>query len=160
MNKFLIILMAITWSHCRSQVVTNSADIDNLRQVLLPYNRLIQPAGLQIFFGDQSLENHSLDAALSPDGKLLAVMERFSVVFIRTTDNKVKYRLINNDLPELNQGMNTYSGITWHKSGKGLEVYWSVIGKNNRSYVATAGWNGLKAEFGRLREYKAVAPAK
>ena len=41
---------------------------------------MIQPAGLQIFFGDKSLENHALDAALSPDGKWLAVEERYSIV--------------------------------------------------------------------------------
>ncbi|HEY5471200.1 MAG TPA: hypothetical protein VIK07_11810, partial [Bacteroidales bacterium] len=81
--------------------------------VQLPYNRMIQPAGLQIFFGDESLENHSLDAVLSPDGKWLAVEERYSIVFINTSDNKVKFTLTNKTLPDLRGGMNTYSGIIW-----------------------------------------------
>jgi YVTN family beta-propeller protein len=132
----------------------------NPRKILLPYNRLIQPAGLQIFFGDEALENHSLDAALSPDEKWLAVEERFSIVFISTADNKVKYRLVNDDKPELHGGMNTYSGITWHKGFDGNEVYWSTIGKNDHSYIASAKWNGATAEFGRIIEYKAVPPAE
>jgi YVTN family beta-propeller protein len=128
--------------------------------VQLPYNRMIQPAGLQIFFGDESLENHSLDAALSPDGKWLAVEERYSIVFINTSDNKVKFTLTNKTLPDLRGGMNTYSGIIWHNGKEGTEVLWSCTGRNNRSFVASARWDGIKAEFGRIIEYKAVPPAK
>ena len=77
------------------------------RQVQLPYNRLIQPAGIQIFFGDASQENHALDAVLSPDGKWLAVEERFSIVFISTADNKVAFVLRNIVQPD-SQGRNEY----------------------------------------------------
>lgn len=34
--------------------------------VLMPYNRIIDPAGEQIYFGSSELENHALDCALSP----------------------------------------------------------------------------------------------
>src|SRR5665811_1624882 len=105
-----------------SQVIT-APIIKNPRQILLPYNRIIQPAGLQIYFGDRSLENHSLDASFSPDGKWLAVEERYSIVIISTTDNKVKFILDNDTHADLMGGMNTYSGITWHKGNKGLELY-------------------------------------
>ena len=125
-------------------------------RVLLPYNRMIQPAGLQVYFGDQSLENHALDAALSPDGKWLAVEERFSIVFISTSDNKVKFRLTNNTQPDLLGGMNTYSGIIWNITKGTSEVFWSTIGINNRSFVASAKWDGINAEFGRKFEYKAA----
>ena len=57
-------------------------------------------------------------------------------------------------------GMNTYSGIIWHKGNKGLEVYWSTIGKGNRSYVVSATWDGTKAIFGRMLEYKAQPPSE
>ncbi len=125
----------------------------------LPYNRFIQPAGNQILFGDASLENHALDAALSPDGKWLAVEERTSIVFISTLADTVKFVLRNSFHPDLRGGMNTYSGITWHDN-KGIpEVYWSVIGSDDRSFVASAKWDGTKAEFGRLFEYKKVPPA-
>jgi len=132
----------------------------NPRQYQLPYNRLIQPAGLQIYFGDEALENHSLDAAISSDGKWLAVEERFSIVFINTTDQKVKFILPNSNNLYLSGGMNTYSGIIWHDGKDGPEVIWSAQGKNNLSYVASATWDGVKAEFGRLLEFKVKPPAK
>jgi YVTN family beta-propeller protein len=137
-----------------------SDTISQTLPVQLPYNRMIQPAGLQIFFGDETLENHSMDAALSPDGKWLAVEERYSIVFISTSDNKVKFTLVNRTLPDLRGGMNTYSGIIWHNTKEGPEVLWSCIGRNNRSFIASARWDGIKAEFGRIIEYKAVPPAK
>ena len=57
-------------------------------------------------------------------------------------------------MPDLRGGMNTYSGIIWHTGKEGPEVYWSVVGRDNRSYVASATWDGIKAEFGRIIEYK------
>ena len=128
-------------------------------RIQFPYNRFIQPAGSQIFFGDASLENHALDAVLSPDGKWLAVEERFSIVFISTEVNAVKFVLRNNFHPELRGGMNTYSGITWHNNKGSFEVYWSVVGREDRSFVASAKWDGTKAEFARLIEYKKTSPS-
>lgn len=130
----------------------------NPRQVQLPYNRLIQPAGHQIYFGNEAGESHSLDAALSPDGQWLAVEERSSIVFINTSDNKIKFRLLNNSHPVFIGGMNTYSGIIWHTGAENLEVYWSVISRR-RSFVVSAKWDGVIAEFSHMLEYKAVPGA-
>lgn len=157
-RHLFIVVLTVACIESQSQILINQAA--NPRQIQLPYNRLIQPAGLQIFFGDESLENHTLDAVLSNDGKWLAVEERYSIVFISTSDNKVKFILTNNNHPDLKGGMNTYSGITWHIGNEGPEVYWSTIGRNNRSFVVSARWDGLKAEFGRMLEYKAIPPAR
>ncbi|MDO9340472.1 MAG: bifunctional YncE family protein/alkaline phosphatase family protein [Bacteroidales bacterium] len=157
-RHLFIVVLTVACIESQSQILINQAA--NPRQIQLPYNRLIQPAGLQIFFGDESLENHSLDAVLSNDGKWLAIEERYSIVFISTSDNKVKFILANNNHPDLKGGMNTYSGITWHIGNEGPEIYWSTIGRNNRSFVVSARWDGQKAEFGRMFEYKAIPPAK
>jgi YVTN family beta-propeller protein len=159
--KYLLALFIIILSSkglCQEQPA-NDLKIDNQR-VKLPYDRLVQPAGLQITFGLNSLENHALDASFSPDGKFLAVEERYSIVFISTSDKKVIFTLPNSVMPELSGGMNTYSGLIWHKNGDSLEVLWSVIGKNKRSFVASARWDGSKAAFSRLREFKAISPAE
>jgi YVTN family beta-propeller protein len=50
--------------------------------------------------------------------------------------------------------MNTFSGICWHISKEGPAVYWSLVGSNGLSYVASAIWDGQKAEFGRIFEYR------
>lgn len=141
-----------------SQVSLNR--VTNSRQTLMPYNRIIQPAGMQIYFGDRSLENHALDVALSPDRKWLAVEERYSIVFISTLDKEIRYVLDMDIHADLQGGMNTYSGIIWHKGNNGYEVYWSAIGKGDRSYVVSATWDGTKATFGRIFEYRAQQPAK
>jgi YVTN family beta-propeller protein len=39
------------------------------------------------------------------------------------------------------------------------EVYWSTIGSNDRSFVVSAKWDGTKAEFNRMMEYKAEPEA-
>jgi len=154
MKYLFLTILTLTSTYSQAQVLTNPAE-NNPRQIQLPYNRLIQPAGTQITIGDASQENHALDAVLSPDGKWLAVEERYSVVFISTSDNSVKFVLRNIDHKDLGGGMNTYSGIIWHISNESTEVYWSVVGRNNRSFVVSARWDGIKAEFGRMFEYLA-----
>jgi len=158
-RHFFIIFLSTISLGSQSQTPINQV-LRNPHQILLPYDRVIQPAGLQIYFGDKSLENHSLDAALSPDHKWLAVEERYSIVFISTSDKKVIFILDNDTHADLQGGMNTYSGITWHIGNKGPEVYWSTIGKGNRSYVVSATWDGTKAVFGRMLEYKTTPPSK
>jgi YVTN family beta-propeller protein len=155
MKYLFLAILTLATSYSQSQVLLNPHSA-NSRQIQLPYNRLIQPAGTQIFFGDASRENHALDAALSPDGKWLAVEERESIVIISTSDNNVKFVLRNSDHINLIGGMNTYSGIIWHMSKVGPELYWSAIDISNRSFVVSARWDGIKAEFGRMFEYKAA----
>ncbi len=74
MKHHLFAIFTLTASLTQAQVHSDLPPADP-RQVQLPYNRLIQPAGKQIVFGDASQENHALDAVLSPDGKWLAVEE-------------------------------------------------------------------------------------
>jgi YVTN family beta-propeller protein len=159
MRYLLTIILLGLFLQGNSQVAKETVIDNDLQRVQMPYNRFIQPAGNQILFGDASLENHALDAAISPDGKWLAVEERTSIVFISTLADTVKFVLRNSFHPDLRGGSNTYSGITWHVS-KGIpEVYWSVVGIDDRSFVASAKWDGTKAEFGRFFEYKTVPPA-
>lgn len=161
MKKLFILIFLLVCVNVYSQVITTEQRIKtDIRTWSLPYDRLIRPAGVQVFFGDASLENHSMDAALSPDEKWLAVEERFSIVFISTSDNKVKFVLRNNESPDLRGGMNTYSGIKWHSGHDGMKVFWSAVAREGRSFVATAKWDGTKAEFGRFYEYRALAPAE
>jgi len=158
MKYILILLGLIACFDIHSQVSLSPVTEIQVR-TRHSYNRFIQPAGLQIVFGNEALENHSLDLALSPDGKWLAIEERYSIVFVSTADNQIRFSLINNIHPALRGGRNTYSGIIWNTVGKKTEVWWSVIGTENRSYVASAVWDGQKAVFSRLIEYKTLPPA-
>jgi YVTN family beta-propeller protein len=160
MRQFITLILLAFFLTGQSQVTPKAGLTADPRQIQLPYNRLIQPAGIQIPFGDAAVESHALDAALSPDGKWLAVEERSSIVFVSTDDNSVRYILRNGSQMELRGGSNTYSGITWNDNFGTPEIYWSAVGLDDRSFVASAKWDGETAEFSRLLEYKNTPPAE
>jgi len=128
--------------------------------VKLSYDRMIQPAGKLIVFGDSTRENHALDCSLSPDKKWLAVEERYSIVFINTTTNVVKHVLYLDSIPELKSAMNTYSGICWYKKGNEESVFFSTSQGKGNSYVVQLKWEGGKATVSNLLDFKPVSPSK
>ncbi len=126
--------------------------------VLMPYNRWINPAGEQVYFGDKELENHALDCAASPDGKWIAVQGRYSIVMLSTESNKIVERVtLRNLLHET--AMNTFSGVYWQKIGDKYEIYWSASVRN-KSYVIKALWNGRKLDLIKTFDFAAKSPAQ
>ncbi len=130
----------------------------NQLPVLMPYNRWIDPAGEQIYFGDKELENHAMDCAASPDGKWIAIEGRYSIVMLSAENNKIVERITLRNLLHQN-AMNTFSGISWRKTGNDYEIYWSAA-FNSKSYVVKAQWNGRKVELVRTFDFAANPPAK
>jgi len=127
--------------------------------VVLPYDRITQPAGQQIFFGDPALENHAMDCALSPDGKWLVVEERYSLVFINTQTNQIAYTLVLSDIPQFSRGMNTYSGICWYTIDGSPYVFWSAIA-GNQSLVLQGSWDGIVAKIAKVFNYVPKRPSR
>lgn len=132
---------------------------DSLLPVALPYNRWVAPAGVQIYFGDKSLENHAMDCSLSPDGKWVAVEGRYSVVIVSTENHKIVERATLKSLLEGENASNTFSGISWQKNGENLELFWSASG-NGKSFVINADWNGRKLKFLKTFDFVAENDAK
>jgi YVTN family beta-propeller protein len=159
MRSLLFLIITLFSVSCLAQQA-NITIPSSSRMTQLPWNRLIQPAGTQIVFGNPVLENHSLDAALSPDGKWLAIEERYSIVIISTETNNVVFNLPTSNHPDLKGGANTYSGITWRTAPEGNEIWWSTTGAYGRCFTASARWNGSIAEFGRMFEYRTIPPAE
>ena len=160
MKRTLYILLLMLASKCLFAQEVKERATTETDQVALPYNRIIQPAGRQIIFGDPKLENHALDGALSPDGKWFVVEERFSLVFINTQTNQIAYTLTLGDVPEFKKGTNTYSGISWSNIGDTDYVFWSAMVGNDRSLVLQASWDGKKAEITRQFAYMPKPPAE
>lgn len=111
--------------------------------ILLPYNRWIDPAGTQIYFGNKEQENHALDVALSPDGKWLALEGRYEVVILSASTRKIvsifeMKKYFNNKFP-----MNTFSGICWRQEAGLTQLFWGAIGKES-SGVVKATWDNGK----------------
>ena len=124
----------------------------------MPYNKWIDPAGEQIYFGDLELENHALDCTLSPDGKWIAVEGRYSVVIIDPETKKVATRFILRSHFTSDGLVNTYSGISWRKTGDGYELFWSALGKA-KSIVIQAGWNEKDISVLKTFTFVAAKPA-
>ncbi len=132
---------------------------NNTLPVLMPFNRWIDPAGEQIYFGDKDAENHAMDCAISPDGKWLAIEGRYSIVILSAENNKIEKRTTLKELLNEN-AMNTFSGISWRKTGKDYEIYWSATNKKDKSYAVKATWDGKKLKLTKTFNFATVPPAE
>ncbi len=151
------LLISTSWLNIEAQPVKIST---KQGQYELPSNRMLQPAGTLISMGDSTKESHALDCALSPDLKWLVVEERYSVIFMNTATNKVEHTLRLEEIPELQHGMNTYSGICWYQKDKVDYVFFSTSANQGDSYVVQLKWDGKKASLTKLFNFKAVHPSK
>lgn len=128
--------------------------------IMLPYNRLIKPAGTLIFMGDSTKECHALHAVLSPDKNWLAVLERYSIVFINTEHNEIAYVFPLDSVKVLRKAMATFSGISWYRSSNIDYLFFSASLKSKKSFVVELTWDGTKATLVKVLEYEPEPPAK
>lgn len=130
--------------------------------VLMPYNRVIDPAGKVIAFGDPADENHSMDVKLIPGTTSIAVEDRFGIAIIDTVKQKVIARWAYNSDAKYSGLMSTYSGLKVLKSNQKTYIFWSAAvakGRQSHSYVFQAVWNGEKLNIANAFEFKAESPA-
>jgi YVTN family beta-propeller protein len=120
---------------------------NNILPVLMPYNRIIDPAGKVISFGDPNEENHSMDVKLIPGSSLLAVEDRYGIALIDTQKSSVVARWAYNDDPQFKGLMSTYSGLKVLQSNGETQIFWSAAvskSRNSKSLVLQAVWDGKK----------------
>ncbi|BAU53798.1 bifunctional YncE family protein/alkaline phosphatase family protein [Mucilaginibacter gotjawali] len=128
--------------------------------VMMPYNRLIDPAGKVVRFGDPKVENHSLDVKLIPQTTVLAVEDRYGITLIDTTQNKVIAKWTYTDDKQYKGLMSTYSGIKTWTTGTETQIFWSAAnGDNHQSYVMQAVWEGKKISIKNAFAFKPAAPS-
>lgn len=126
--------------------------------VMMPYNRLIDPAGKVIRFGDPRFENHSLDAKLVPQSPVLVVEDRYGITLIDTVQSKVIAKWAYNDNPRYRGLMSTYSGIKIWGTGSETRIFWSAAG-GKASYVMQAVWDGKKLRLQNAFNFSPAAPS-
>jgi YVTN family beta-propeller protein len=128
--------------------------------VMMPYNRLIDPAGKVISFGDPRFENHSMDAKLIPGTTILAIEDRFGITLIDTAESKVIANWSYDKDKQYRGLMSTYSGLKIRKAGNETQIFWSAAnGSNHQSYVMQASWDGQKISLQRSFNFSPVAPS-
>ncbi|MDQ6844761.1 MAG: beta-propeller fold lactonase family protein [Bacteroidota bacterium] len=133
--------------------------VDN-KSILLPYNRIIDPAGTVLRYGQQDLENHSLDCVLLPDEKILAVEDRYGVAFIDIQNNKLIFHLDYESNDSYKTFISTYSGIKVLKQNNLTHIFWGASSPDyNASCIMDAIWDGEKAVISDPIFFQAVAPA-
>jgi len=130
----------------------------NILPVLMPYNRVIDPVGKVVSFGDPGDENHSMDVKQIPDTQLIAVEDRFGITLIDTVLSKVVTRWTYKEDPRYRGLTSTYSGLKILKADNQIQIYWSAAagkGKDSKSYVFQAVWDGSKVGIKNTFNFKA-----
>ncbi|GAB2565602.1 hypothetical protein GCM10027190_13910 [Spirosoma areae] len=127
---------------------------------IMPYNRLIDGAGQSVRFGDASVENHSLDAVLLPDGKTLVVEDRFGLAFFDVKSRQLISRWDYTKGSALRGSMSSFSGIKAIVHHDSTYIFWGAGGRGKpNSYVMQAVWDGANARLVRTIPFEPVAPA-
>ncbi len=163
-SKNIVVLILLSLISCRSlapEVSYNTeekarhyADYDvntlekNLLPVMMPYNRIINPAGKVISYGSPDLENHTLDIQAIPNSNFLAIEDRYGIAILNSQTNEITDRWTYYDDTSYRGFVSTYSGIQVIENGDVIEIFWSAANKNSgMSKVFKAIWNGKSTKI-------------
>ncbi|HWK08024.1 MAG TPA: alkaline phosphatase family protein [Puia sp.] len=126
---------------------------------LMPFNRLLQSAGKVITYGDPKLENHTLDLTPLPDGKNIAVEDRYGIAILDADTRGIRHRWSFTEDKQYKDLMSTYSGIKTFSWNGQVYLAWSAA-NSHQSAVMIAEWTD--SGFGHVAAIPidAVAPAK
>ncbi len=178
-NRYLFIvisLISLTHFSCRSflnkqsrnnsEFLSHHSSYDdsslsrNIVPLLMPYNRVIDPAGKVIAFGDAGSENHSLDVKSIPGTDIVAVEDRYGIILIDTEKHKTIARWTYNSDSLYKGLMSTYSGIQVLNQSNETQIFWSAANKRTQqSYVLQAIWNGENVRIKNSFEFKPESPS-
>lgn len=115
----------------------------NSLPVLMPYNRIIQPAGKVIKYGNPDVENHSLDMAKLSDAGMFAVEDRYGIAIFDKLHKKIIAQWSYLSDKENAGMMSTYSGIQAVQLQGQTHIFWSAADSYQaKSKVFEAVWNG------------------
>jgi YVTN family beta-propeller protein len=109
---------------------------------LMPFNRLIRSAGKVVTFGDPKQENHALDFSVLPDGRHVAVEDRYGVAVVDAGTREIIQRWTYRDDPsaQVKGLMSTYCGIKSFAYNGHVYLVWSA-GTTHSSALLVATWD-------------------
>lgn len=169
----ILIIYAVACGSYTKQDTSNTSEVSkhlsaydtsdlngNSLPVLMPYNRVIDPAGKVVSYGHPDLENHSLDVQAIPNTNFLALEDRYGIAILNSKTNKIVSRWAYQDHPEYKSFMSTYSGIQVFKTNETAEIFWSADDKKNKTAkVFKAIWNNKKIEIATTFDFKPIGDA-
>ena len=135
---------------------------NSILPVLMPYNRVIDPVGKVITFGNPDEENHSMDVKLVPNSTLLVVEDRYGIALIDTVQKSLITRWAYRDDKSYKGLMSTYSGIKVFKRGNKTQFLWSAAGSKGKiatSLVFQAEWDGANLSIKNTFSFEPKSPS-
>ncbi|HLI92704.1 MAG TPA: YncE family protein, partial [Puia sp.] len=116
---------------------------------MMPYNRLIHSAGKVVSFGDPRQENHALDFSILPDGRHIAVEDRYGVAVLDMRSETIVHRWTFREGTEqaVHGLMSTYCGIKSFGYDGQTYIVWGA-GSTHSSALMIAEWSA--AGFGKV----------
>jgi len=128
--------------------------------LLLPYNRIIDPAGKMVSWGDPQLENHSLAVKLVPGTPYLLVLDRFGVSLIDKGQHKLADEWFYSSNATFKGMMSVYSGLCLEQLNGKTTFYFSAAGGKKRlSYVIQAAIENGKIVYKDKIPFEAESPS-
>jgi len=127
---------------------------------LMPFNRLVRSAGKVLTFGDPNLENHALDFSVLPDGRHVAVEDRYGIAVVDAGTREIVHRWTyrSHDSARVKGLMSTYCGIKSFLYDGQVYLVWSA-GTTRSSALMTATWDSSGIGKVSALPVAAVAPA-
>ncbi|OCX52800.1 phosphoesterase [Mucilaginibacter sp. PPCGB 2223] len=169
-TTFYLSLAAVLLTACHTQPGVKSAGVNSQASYrigyddstlygksapyLMPYNRIIDPPGVTVYFGDSRYENHSLDCKLIPGQQMLVVEDRYGIAIINIKTKEVAARWSYNDEKRFSGVMSTFSGVQVLQQYGKTSIFWSAA-STKQSYVMMASWDGVHIFFKKSIAFKA-----
>lgn len=169
-NHILLLAVAIGLFSCQTKQSANAQTVNNTSErigyddstlynkaapYIMPYNRIINPAGTTIAFGDTKYENHSLDCKLVPGQNVLAVEDRYGITMINTKTKDEITHLSFNEEKRFKGLMSTFSGIQVVQQYGKTNIFWSAANPNtHESFVMMVNWDGEHLFFKKQIAFK------
>ncbi|MET4082617.1 YVTN family beta-propeller protein [Pedobacter sp. UYP30] len=127
--------------------------------VLMPYNRIISPAGETVSYGDAKYENHSLDLAIVPGKDEIIVEDRYGISVMSPETKKI-LKHWSYDGSTYKGYMSTYSGISLLADGNKVKIFWGAANSDSgKSKVFEAVWDGNDISIEDTFDFAALGDA-
>lgn len=128
---------------------------------ILPYNRMVQTAGSEVFFGDPNLENHALDCKILPDHQTLAVEDRYGIILINIRSHQIMAKFTYSEDLAYKGLTSTFSGIHFRKVKNKIQIFWSAASsaEKHKSFVLISQWDGEKLRMINSIPFAPLAPS-
>src|SRR5579872_4204677 len=109
---------------------------------IMPFNRLVRSAGKVVTFGDPKQENHALDFSLMPDGRHVAVEDRYGIAVVDAGTREIvrRWTYRDHESSSVKGLMSTYCGIKSFLYNGQVYLVWSA-GTSHSSALMTAIWD-------------------